>query len=481
MKKLSILLCLLIFFSACKQVSAPEPYGPVPSERQLAWHLLEYYMFVHFTVNTFTDKEWGYGDENETVFNPSEIDCRQWAKVAKDAGMKGIIITAKHHDGFCLWPSQFTEHSVKNSVWKDGKGDVLRELRQACDEFGLKFGVYLSPWDRNSAIYGTPGYLTYYRNQLRELLTDYGDIFEVWFDGANGGDGYYGGARETRKIDNKTYYDWPNTHKIVRELQPSAVMFSDAGPDIRWVGNESGMGSLTNWCLLRRDEMYPGGDFAKILGEGHEDGNYWVPAEVDVSIRPGWFYHQSQDSLVRSPENLMELYYSSVGRNSNLLLNVPPDRRGLLHENDVKSLLAFKELREKEFSKDLARGISVQSTECRGKNFIASFVNDGDPETYWTTSDDVQSASVTINLGAGTEVNRVLIQEYIKLGQRVSKYSVYAMVDDKWEKVADGTTIGYKVVRKFPVVLTTDIRISIDDAKACPVISNIELYRAPGD
>jgi alpha-L-fucosidase len=481
MKSFTSICCLLILLSACNKVTPPEPFGPVPSERQLAWHEMEYYMFVHYTVNTFTDKEWGYGDEKETIFNPSQADCRQWAKVAKEAGLKGIIITAKHHDGFCLWPSQFTEHSVKNSPWRDGKGDVVRELRQACDEFGLKLGVYLSPWDRNSAVYSTPAYITYYRKQLHELLTNYGDIFEVWFDGANGGDGYYGGASEIRKIDNKTYYDWPNTHKIVRELQPSAVMFSDAGPDIRWVGNESGMGSLTNWCLLKKDEMYPGGDFAKILGEGHVDGNYWVPAEVDVSIRPGWFYHQSQDSLVRSPENLMELYYSSVGRNSNLLLNVPPDRRGLLHENDVKSLLAFRELREKEFAHDLARGISAQSTQYRGKKFIASFVNDGDPETYWATSDNVKSASVTINLGERTEVNRVLIQEYIRLGQRVSKYTVYAMVDDNWEKVAEGTTIGYKVIRKFPVVLTTDIRISIEDAKACPAISNIELYRAPGN
>jgi alpha-L-fucosidase len=478
---LSIFLFLLVL-TGCKQPGPPAAFGPVPSERQLTWHDMEYYMFAHFTVNTFTDKEWGYGDEKETVFNPTELDCRQWARVAKEAGMKGIIITAKHHDGFCLWPSKFTEHSVKNSGLQGGKGDIVRELRKACDEFGLKFGVYLSPWDRNSAVYATPDYLTYYRNELRELLTEYGDIFEVWFDGANGGDGYYGGSREVRKIDNKTYYDWPNTHKIVRELQPSAVMFSDAGPDIRWVGNESGMGSLTNWCLLKRDEMYPGGDFAKILGEGHSDGNYWVPAEVDVSIRPGWFYHKSQDSLVRTPENLMELYYSSVGRNSNLLLNVPPDRRGLLHENDVKSLMAFRELREKEFAHDLARGISAQATSYRGKNFIASMVNDGNPETYWATPDDVRSASVTINLGAKTEVNRILIQEYIKLGQRVSKYTVYAMGDnEKWIKVADGTTIGHKVIRKFPVVSTTDIRLTIDDAKACPVISNIELYRAPGN
>jgi alpha-L-fucosidase len=480
MKHCIKLLAFVLILVSCKQAAPPASYGPVPSARQLAWHEMEYYMFAHFTVNTFTDKEWGYGDEKETVFNPTQLDCRQWAKVAKDAGMKGIIITAKHHDGFCLWPSKFTEHSVKNSPLKNGQGDVVKELKQACDEFGLKFGVYLSPWDRNSATYSTPEYIIYYRNQLRELLTSYGDIFEVWFDGANGGDGYYGGSRETRKIDNKTYYDWENTHKIVRELQPSAVMFSDAGPDVRWVGNESGIGSLTNWCLLKRDSMYPGGNFAAILGEGHEDGNYWVPAEVDVSIRPGWFYHQSQDTLVRSPENLMELYYSSVGRNSNLLLNVPPDRRGLLNENDVKSLLAFRELREKEFSHELGRGKSAQSSSYRGRPFVASNVNDGDPETYWTTPDDVKSASVTINLGARTEVNRILLQEYIKLGQRVSKYSVYAMVDEKWVKVADGTTIGYKVIRKFPVVNTTDMRLTIEDAKACPVISNIELFRAPG-
>jgi alpha-L-fucosidase len=330
-------------------------------------------------------------------------------------------------------------------------------------------------------VYGTPEYLTYYRNQLRELLTNYGDIFEVWFDGANGGDGFYGGARETRRIDNKTYYDWPNTHKIVRELQPEAIMFSDAGPDIRWVGNESGMGSLTNWCLLKKDEMYPGGNFAKILGEGNEDGNYWVPAEVDVSIRRGWFYHQTQDSLVRTPENLMELYYSSVGRNSSLLLNVPPDRRGLLHENDVKSLLAFKELREKEFSTELAKGKKTVSSKDRGKGFKASNVNDGNPETYWSTPDDIKSASLTIDLGTETEVNRILLQEYIKLGQRVQVFKVEALVDGEWKHIIDGTTIGYKVIRKFPVVKTSQIKLTIIKSKACPVISNIELYRAPGE
>jgi alpha-L-fucosidase len=481
-RNLFLLISIISIISsvACSQVKPPEPFGPLPSERQLAWHEMEYYMFVHFTVNTFTDKEWGYGDEKESVFNPTALDCRQWAKTAKDAGMKGIIITAKHHDGFCLWPSAFTEHSVKNSVWKDGKGDVLRELRQACDEFGLKFGVYLSPWDRNNAAYGTPEYLVYYRNQLKELLTKYGDVFEVWFDGANGGDGYYGGARETRKIDNKTYYDWSNTHAIVRELQPMAVMFSDAGPDTRWVGNESGMGSLTNWCLLKKDEMYPGGNFAKILGEGHSDGNYWVPAEVDVSIRRGWFYHNTQDSLVRSPENLMELYYSSVGRNSNLLLNIPPDRRGLLHENDVKSLLGFKELLNKEFANELAKGKKATASSSRGKGYEASLAIDGNPQTYWATKDSETTGDVIIDLGKETEINRVLIQEYINLGQRVQEFIVYAFENGEWKFLIDGTTIGHKIIRKFPVVKTTKIKITIARSKACPVISNIELYRSPG-
>ena len=466
---------------SCSEVKPPEPFGAVPSERQLVWHEMEYYMFVHFTVNTFTDKEWGYGDEKESVFNPSELDCRQWAKVASDAGMKGIIITAKHHDGFCLWPSNFTEHSVKNSGWKNGEGDVLRELRQACDEYGLKMGVYLSPWDRNSSFYGTPEYLTYYRNQMKELLTNYGEIFEVWFDGANGGDGFYGGARETRKIDNSTYYDWPNTTQIVRDLQPGAVMFSDAGPDVRWVGNERGMGSPTYWCLLNKDEMYPGGNFAKILGEGHEDGKYWVPAEVDVSIRPGWFWHENQDSLVRTPENLLELYYSSVGRSSNLLLNVPPDKRGILNEKDVQSLLAFNALREKEFETDIARGKRIRASSVRGRGYGPVNINDGDPQTYWSAKEKDSVADIIIDMGEDTEVNRIVIQEFVRLGQRVKEFKVEAFIDGKWEQVIDGTTIGYKIIRKFPVVKASAVRITISKSKASPVISNVELYRAPGN
>jgi alpha-L-fucosidase len=241
------------------------------------------------------------------------------------------------------------------------------------------------------------------------------------------------------------------------------------------------MGSLTNWCLLKKDEMYPGGNFAAILGEGHEDGNYWVPAEVDVSIRPGWFYHAKQDSLVRSPENLMELYYSSVGRNSNLLLNIPPDRRGLLHENDVKSLMAFSELRKKEFAHEVAKGKKVTVSASRGKGYEGSNVNDGNPETYWATKDADKSGEIIIDLGAETEVNRILLQEYIKLGQRVQEFKVEAFVNGGWKHILDGTTIGHKVIRKFPVEKATKIKIIVSKSKACPVISNIELYRAPGE
>ena len=480
MKYLASLL-LFLLFAFCSDNKAPEPVGPLPSERQLAWHDLGYYMFVHFSINTFTDKEWGYGDESPSLFNPSKLDCRQWAKVARDAGMKGIVITAKHHDGFCLWPSKYTEHSVKNSPWREDKGDLIRELRQACDEYGLKLGIYLSPWDRNSSVYGTPEYITYYRNQLRELLTEYGDIFEVWFDGANGGDGYYGGARETRRIDNRTYYDWPNTIQIVRDLQPNAVMFSDAGPDVRWVGNERGIGSLTNWCLLNRDEMYPGGPFAKILGQGHEDGKYWVPAEVDVSIRPGWFWHAREDTMVKSPEKLLDIYYTSVGRNCNLILNVPPDKRGLIHENDVKSLLGFKALLDREFANELARGKKVSASDTRGRKFSPANVNDGNPETFWATNDNVTSAYITIDLVKETEVNRILMQEYIKLGQRVQEFKVEALSDGSWKEVVKGTTIGYRIIRKFPTIKASKIKVTILRSKACPVISNIELYRAPGD
>ena len=474
-----ILLGITLTFA---ETPEPAPCGPLPSARQLAWHEMEFYCFVHFGPNTFQDKEWGYGDAPPEIFNPTELDCEQWARVAKEAGMKGIIITAKHHDGFCLWPSKYTGYSVKNSPWRNGKGDVVGELARACKKYGLKMGIYLSPWDRNHPDYGKPEYITYYRNQLRELLTNYGKIFEVWFDGANGGTGYYGGARENRKIDRKTYYDWPNTWKLVRQLQPQAVMFSDAGPDVRWVGNEQGWANPTNWCLLRRDEFYPGSPNYKELRSGHEDGTHWVPAEVDVSIRPGWFYRSKEDDKVKSLQKLVDIYFTSVGRNASLLLNIPPDRRGLFHENDVQRLKEFGATLRKIFANDLALGKPATASTVRGNDEKYSAANavDGKKETYWSVDDPVTQASLTIDLEKPVEFNVILLQEYIPLGQRVKAFSVEARVDGQWKPIAKETTIGYKRLLRIAPVKADKVRLNIEDARACPLISNLALYNAPG-
>lgn len=478
------LLTGLFFITSCKkEVPPPEPVGPVPSERQLAWHDMEYYAFVHFSMNTFTDKEWGYGNESPELFNPSKLDCRQWVRTFKEAGMKGVILTAKHHDGFCLWPSKYTEHSVKNSPWRDGKGDLVKELSDACREYGLKFGVYLSPWDRNNATYGTPEYITYYRNQLRELLTNYGDIFEIWFDGANGGTGWYGGADENRHVDRKTYYDWPNTIDIVRELQPGAVLFSDAGPGVRWVGNESGWAGKTNWCLLRRDEFYPGSPNYKELTTGQENGTHWVPAEVDVSIRPGWFYHQSEDHKVKSLKQLVDIYYHSIGRNANFLLNVPPDRRGLIHKEDVRQLKRLAAQIKKDFANDLTKhdGVTVTAENVRGKSdkYSPGNVLDDDKDSYWATDDSVKTASLIIDFGKPLIFNRFLVQEYIPLGQRVKGFTVEYQDGETWKEIAEETTIGHKRILRFINVNAQKIRFSVTDSKACPVISNIGIFNAP--
>ncbi len=480
MKQLFAFLISLILFS-CSQTPPPDPVGPLPSERQLKWHELEFYAFVHFNMNTFTDMEWGLGGESPNLFNPTELDTRQWARVCKEAGMKGIILTAKHHDGFCLWPSAYTEHSVKNSPWKNGKGDVVRDLADACKEYGLKLGLYLSPWDRNHADYSTDIYITYFRNQLTELMTKYGDVFEVWFDGANGGTGYYGGANENRKVDRKTYYDWPKAYKIVRDNQPFAMMFSDAGPDVRWVGNESGWAGETNWSILRRDEFWPGSPNYKQLTNGHEDGSHWLPAEVDVSIRPGWYYHKSEDHKVRSVKTLVDIYYNSIGRNASFLLNFPVDARGLIHENDVDHLMKMVNVIAKDFETNLATGVSVEASNVRGNSgkFNAEKTIDGKKDSYWATDDGVTSASVTIDFGKETTFNRFLVQEYIQLGQRVKKFSIEAFINDEWKEIDLQTTIGYKRILRFDNVISTKLRFNILDAKACPVISNIEVYHAP--
>jgi alpha-L-fucosidase len=474
-----------IIFSVCSigvnyaQVKAPAPCGPVPSENQMRWQEMGYYAFIHFSLNTYTNQEWGYGNESVKLFNPKKLNPDQWARIAKEAGMKGIILVVKHHCGFCLWPSKYTDYSVKNAPWKHGKGDVVRELFNACKKYGLKLGIYLSPWDRHSADYGKPAYITYFRNQLRELLTNYGPIFEIWFDGANGGSGWYGGANETRKIDSKTYYDWKNTYKLVRKLQPNIVIWNDGGDraDLRWVGTEAGSVGATNWSLLDSIGDVP----YNMLHFGVENGNTWVPAEVNTSIRPGWFYHSSEDSKVKTLPQLMDTYYYSIGRNANLLLSFPIMPDGLINKRDEKAVLEFAKAVKEAFAIDFAKNMKTTASNVRGncKDFGADKAVDNDMNTYWATDDSVTKASLTIDFGKPTTFNRFLVQEYIRLGQRVKAFTVEALVDGNWKEVAKATTIGYKRILRFPSVKATKVRLNITDSKCCPLISNIGIFDAP--
>lgn len=477
-RSLNLLAPALLFLLSCQDrvVEPPAPSGPIPSAAQVAWHEMELNAFVHFTTNTFTDKEWGYGDEDPSIFNPTAFNADQWVTTFKDAGFRGVILTCKHHDGFCLWPSKFTEHSVKNSPFKK---DVVKEVADACKRHGLKFGIYVSPWDRNHAQYGSPEYVQYYRNQLQELFTNYGPIFEMWFDGANGGDGFYGGKREARKINGGTYYDWPTTLNLVREAEPEVIFFSDAGPGVRWVGNERGVAGETNWNTITPDTLFAGkGGIENLLNTGSENGTHWIPAEVDVSIRPGWFYHAKEDSMVKTPEQLVEIYLTSVGRGSTLLLNVPPDRRGLIHENDVQALTQWRALLNERFKTNLAADAKVTASAVRGdsKQFAGENVKDNNPETYWALNDSERSGTIEFSFGEQRLVQYVLLQEYIKLGQRVKSFTIEAKTNDGWKKIGAGTTIGYKRIIKVDPVEASSVRISINDAKACPVISTIELF-----
>lgn len=476
---LLLLFCFVICNSCQKTVVPPAPVLPVPTERQLAWHEMEQYAFVHFTTNTFTDKEWGYGDESESVFNPTAMDVSQWTKTIKAAGLKGVVLTCKHHDGFCLWPSKYTEHSVKNSPYKNGKGDVVKEVEEACRRDSLQFGIYLSPWDRNRADYGSASYIEYYRNQLKELFEAHSPVFEMWFDGANGGDGFYGGAREQRKIDGKSYYDWPTTLKMIRNMEPNVIFFSDAGPDIRWCGNESGHVNETNWNTINADTLYAGkSGIQDLLNTGEENGRQWIPAEVDVSIRPGWFYHTKEDSMVKTPEQLFDIYLSSVGRGANLILNIPPDRRGLINEKDVASLLGWRKLIEERFGVNLALNKPARASAFRGNNALYSpeKATDSDKDTYWATNDEELTGNLEIDLGESKLISYVMIQEYIKLGQRVKNFSIEIEQNKKWVPIAHGTTIGHKRILRITPVTAQKVRLVINDSRACPVISNMAIF-----
>ena len=471
MKTTLLIVCFLLngSFLFEPKTAPPSSARPVPTQAQLRWQQLEYYAFIHFGMNTFTDHEWGEGRAHPDTFNPTALDCRQWARVVRDAGMKGIIITAKHHDGFCLWPSSTTAYSVKNSKWRDGKGDVLKDMSEACRQYGLGFGVYISPWDRNHTLYGTPAYNRVYKEQWREVLTGYGDVFEAWLDGAND---------QTKRM----VYDFNGFFQTIRKHQPNAVIFSDAGPDIRWVGNEKGVAGETNWSPRDNDGSFPGFADEKALNTGDENGTSWIPAECDVSIRPGWFYHSTDDDKVKSVAQLMEIYYSSVGRNANLLLNIGVDRRGLVNEHDITRLMEFKKVREEAFRTNLAKG-QVTASNVRGndKEYGGEKVLDGRPETYWATDDGVTKASVEIDFGSEIEFNRFLAQENIALGQRVKRFSVRIWKDERYENIAQQTTIGYKRILVFPAVQTRKLQLVIEDSKASPMITNVEVFKAPGN
>ena len=456
-----------------------------PSPKQMAWQEMELTAFLHFGINTFTNREWGDGKEDPQLFNPKELDAGQWVKTCKDAGMKLIIITAKHHDGFCLWPSKYTNHSVKSSPWKNGQGDVVKELAFACKEQGMKLGIYLSPWDRNSAVYGTDEYNDYFINQLTELLTNYGEVAEVWFDGANG-EGPNG---------KKQVYDWQRYYQTIRHLQSNAVI-AIVGPDVRWVGTESGYGRDTEWSVVpsnTQDEdeiatrsQQQAGTFrpavdamAKDLGSRDKLFSakrlVWYPSEVDVSIRPGWFYHKKQDEKVKSVEKLLDIYYSSVGKNSLLLMNIPPDKRGLIHENDVETLKKWREVLDQTFKENLAANSRIQGVKPLSASEAKSLI-DGDYDTYWMSEDEIPILEITLE-GEKT-FDRLLLQEKIIIGQRVEKFKLEAKINGNWKQITEGTTIGYKRLLRFPEVTTDQVRLTILQSRAIPALAAFGLYKS---
>lgn len=488
-RKLTTAFCLLLAVQVVLGQSAPKPYGPLPSEAQLKWHEMEMYCLIHFGVNTYLDHEWGYGDEDPGLVNPTQFDAKQIVGAAKAGGFKGIIVVAKHHDGLCLWPTKTTPHNISASSWKNGKGDIVKEYQLACEQLGLKLGIYCSPWDRNNPEYGKPAYLEIYRNQLKELYSNYGPLFTSWHDGANGGSGYYGGARETRNIDRTTYYDWDSTWAITRKMQPGAVLFGDVGPDLRWVGNEEGHAGETCWATYTPhapDEgRKPANGYAKTeeATEGTRNGMYWMPAECDVPLRPGWFYHASQNAQVKTPSELLDLYYESVGRGAGLDLGLSPDQRGLLNAADVTSLKEFGQLLRRTFAVNLAKGAQLTASNIRGNDqasFGPRFLLDNDRYSYWATDDSVTTPTLLVHLGRRKTFNVIRLRENIKLGQRIDSIAVDAFENGEWKKIGAATSIGANRLIRLEKDITTDkVRLRITGAPVCIALSDFGLYREP--
>lgn len=458
------------FAHAQEAVPPPRPLLPIPTARQLDWQRDELRLFLHFGVNTFTGREWGTGEEDPAVFAPSRFDAAQWAHVAKETGFRTLILTAKHHDGFALWPSAYTTHDVASSPWQDGQGDVVRAFVEAARTEGLKVGLYLSPWDRHEPSYGDEdAYNTFYLGQLHELLTRYGPLHEVWFDGAKGED--------AKDMD----YDFDAFWAMVRQHQPDAVLFSDAGPDVRWIGNEHGFAGETNWSTYDRSKVGVGmHGIQDYLNTGEAGAPDWVPGECDTSIRPGWFWHAEEEP--KSLEQLLEIYYKSVGRNCVLLLNVPPNDQGRLDERDVARLRAFRAALDAIFGTDLAQGAHATAGSVRGGSdaFAAARVLDGDLDTYWAPETGAEAPALTLDLDAPQTFNVVRLQEPITMGQRVAAYRVEAWRDERWETISHGTTIGHKKLDRLAEPVTTGrVRIVVEEALAVPLLAEIGLHLDP--
>jgi alpha-L-fucosidase len=459
----------------------------VPSERQLKWQELEFYAFIHFGVNTFTNSEWGSGYESPEVFEPTKLDARQWVACIKSAGMRGLIITAKHHDGFCLWPSAYTDHSVKFSPWKGGKGDVVKEVADACREYGIKFGVYLSPWDKHDPRYGEgEAYNKFFKNQLTELLTHYGDVFCVWFDGACG----------EGKKGKKQEYDWEGYYEIIRELQPDAVI-SICGPDVRWCGNEAGVTRKSEWSVV---PYYYNSSELTAANSQKEDGKVpkkvsateldigsrkaiknagrliWYPAEVDVSIRKGWFYHASDDIGVKPLSKLLEIYYNSVGANAAFLLNIPPTKEGLIHERDADMLAAMGAQLSIDFNENLAEDSVMTATCCLDEAHNAQMALSDDPDEYWHSGMNPVDPSLTIDLGDDYDINKVVLGEHIRTGQQIESFKLYGEVEGKWKLLSEGTVIGHKRICRFNELRVQYIKLVIESTRCFATISKFEAY-----
>lgn len=459
----------------------------VPSERQLRWQELEFYAFFHFGINTFTNSEWGNGNEDPELFNPEKLDCRQWVKICQLAGMKGVILTCKHHDGFCLWPSAYTDHSVRSSKWKDGTGDVVAECAKACKEFGMKFGVYLSPWDRHEPSYGSgEAYNRFFLNQLRELLTGYGELFCVWFDGACG-EGPNGKVQQ---------YDWESYYKLIRELQPDATI-NITGPDVRWCGNEAGVCRASEWSVVpywhsnheiiasqsQKDVSKPP---KKINPTALDLGSrkaikkcnklIWYPAEVDVSIRKGWFYHPEEDYSVKPLSKLMEIYYNSVGSNANFLLNIPPTPEGKIHEKDMETLLSMGAQLEIDFNENLAEDSIMTDNRHLDSKHTGQAALENDPDKYWHSGDDPDGSELILDLGDDYDIDKIVLGEHIRTGQHIEKFTLYAQVKGKWKKVGSGTTIGYKKICRFDEIRVRYFKLVINKSRCFATISKFEAY-----